>query len=109
MGSDKITHFSNKADHDAFVAANNYLTVIDFHATWCGPCLQIAPIYDKLAEEHEDVKFTKVDVDAAPDVAQHYQISAMPTFVFLKDGKEVDRLRGANPPALTAAIAKNKA
>ncbi|EUC60656.1 thioredoxin [Rhizoctonia solani AG-3 Rhs1AP] len=59
--------------------AKSQLVVIDFHATWCGPCHQIAPRYEHLAKTNPQVHFLKCDVDAAQDVARHYKVSAMPT------------------------------
>ncbi|QRW08675.1 peptide-N(4)-(N-acetyl-beta-glucosaminyl)asparagine amidase [Ceratobasidium sp. AG-Ba] len=87
--------------------AKAQLVVIDFHATWCGPCHQIAPRYESLAQSHPHVRFLKCDVDAAQDVARKYSISAMPTFLFLKDNKQVDLVRGANARALEQAIKKH--
>merc|ERR1712223_1496403 len=63
-------------------AAGGKLVVIDFFATWCGPCKMIAPKIEQMAGEMVNVVFLKVDVDEAEDVAQEYNISAMPTFVF---------------------------
>lgn len=71
------------------------ITLVDFWATWCGPCKVMTPILEKLEEELEDVTFTKVDVDAQQDVAREVGIQAMPTFVLYKDGVEVDRKVGA--------------
>ncbi|CAE6448985.1 unnamed protein product [Rhizoctonia solani] len=88
--------------------AKSQLVVIDFHATWCGPCHQIAPRYEHLAKINPQVHFLKCDVDAAQDVARHYKISAMPTFIFLKNGKQVDMVRGADPRSLEHAIKKHK-
>ncbi|ELU40912.1 Thioredoxin domain-containing protein [Rhizoctonia solani AG-1 IA] len=73
----------------------------------CGPCHQIAPRYEHLAKINPQVHFLKCDVDAAQDVARHYKISAMPTFIFLKNGKQVDMVRGADP-SLEHAIKKHK-
>lgn len=70
--------------------------VIDFFATWCGPCKRIAPFFEKLAESVKSVSFFKVDVDESPDLVNEFDVSAMPTFVFLKDGKEVKRVEGAD-------------
>ena len=63
--------------------------MIDFFATWCGPCKMIAPKLEQMDKDMDNVVFLKVDVDEAEDVAQEYNISAMPTFVFLKNGQKV--------------------
>ena len=68
--------------------------VIDFTATWCVPCQHIAPIYDKLSQEHTRWTFTKVDVDLVPDAAEQFEVSGMPTFVFVKDGIIIGRIIG---------------
>ena len=64
----------------------------------------IAPKYEALSKKYTDVTFVKCDVDVANDVAQKYEITAMPTFVLLKGKDEFKRIRGANPPALEQAI-----
>lgn len=81
-------------------SAEGKLVVIDFSATWCGPCKMIAPLFKELSEDNPNVVFLKVDVDENPDTAAKYGVSAMPTFVFIKKGEVVDRLMGANPAAL---------
>jgi len=85
---------------------SNKLTVIDFHATWCGPCHQIAPVFESLAKQYGTVNFLKCDVDAAKDVSQLYAVSAMPTFIFLKGSKKVDQVRGADKRQLQATLSK---
>ncbi|KAF8790160.1 Thioredoxin-2 like protein [Argiope bruennichi] len=62
-------------------AAGDKLVVVDFHATWCGPCKMIAPFFQDLAEEFKDVVFLKVDVDEVEDVAGQYNVSSIPKFV----------------------------
>ena len=69
--------------------AGDKLVVIDFFATWCGPCKMISPVLEEMEAQMSNVKFLKVDVDEAEDVAVHYQISAMPTFIFIKNGSKV--------------------
>jgi thioredoxin 1 len=99
------------ADVDAIViraGSEGKLVVIDFSATWCGPCRMIAPLFKELSESIEDVVFVKIDVDENPDTAAKYNVSAMPTFVFLKAGEVVDRLMGANPARLQELIDEHK-
>ena len=79
-----------------FVCFLGKLVVIDFFATWCGPCKMISPKIEAMAGEMSNVVFIKVDVDEAEDVAQEYNISAMPTFVFLKNGQKVKDLKRKN-------------
>ncbi|KAJ8588408.1 thioredoxin-like protein, partial [Rhizopogon salebrosus TDB-379] len=81
------------------------LQVIDFTATQCPPCQMIKPIFEALSKEHTHLNFIKVDVDEkVQEITQSYSIKTMPTFVFMKGGKEVHRLEGANPAALKSAI-----
>lgn len=67
------------------------VTVVDFFATWCGPCKMISPIIEKLANDITNVKFVKVDVDKHDELARVYGIMSIPTLIFFKDGKEVKR------------------
>lgn len=76
--------------------AGSKLVVIDFHAQWCGPCKMIAPQVESMAAEMSNVVFLKVDVDECYDVAAKYNVRAMPTFVFIKNGRKLDSFSGAN-------------
>ncbi|KAI0789461.1 thioredoxin [Abortiporus biennis] len=78
--------------------------VIDFWATWCGPCKVISPIFEKLSEQFPNVTFAKVDVDEQGDISQEVGIRAMPTFILFKNGNKVKDLVGANPGALQVSI-----
>ena len=70
--------------------------IVDFWAVWCGPCRAIAPIITRLAEQYGDVAVIgKMDVDANPATAPNYKIMGIPTLLYFKDGKEVDRVVGA--------------
>ncbi|KYN44617.1 Thioredoxin-2, partial [Trachymyrmex septentrionalis] len=69
--------------------AGNNLVVIDFFAVWCGPCKMIGPLIEELSKEMLDVVFLKIDVDECEDIAAKYEITSMPTFVFIKEGKVV--------------------
>lgn len=81
--------------------------VIDFFATWCGPCKRIAPMFEDLAQKyHPHIQFFKVDVDESPDLVNLFDINAMPTFVFLKHGVVVKKVEGADIKGLEAGFTR---
>ncbi|XVF63777.1 hypothetical protein PTKIN_Ptkin09bG0114600 [Pterospermum kingtungense] len=80
------------------------LVVVDFTASWCGPCRFIAPILAELARRLPQVVFLKVDVDELKSVAQDWAIEAMPTFIFLREGSIVDKVVGAKKDELQQKI-----
>jgi thioredoxin 1 len=83
----------NKTDFDQKVAKG--ISLIDFWATWCGPCRMAGPVIDELAEKYKDkLLIGKVDVDKESELAEKYGVMSIPTVVLLKDGKEVDRVVG---------------
>lgn len=86
---------------------NEHTAVVDFTASWCGPCRRIAPCFEAMAEEFPDLVFVKVDVDALPELAQRYQVRAMPTFHVVRDGKSIESLCGASESALRDLVAKH--
>ncbi|KAI0784951.1 thioredoxin-like protein [Abortiporus biennis] len=103
-----ITHITSLSQLDGILSkSGNKLSIIDFHATWCGPCHMIAPVFEALSKQYPNVNFLKCDVDAAKDVAAEYKVSAMPTFIFLKGRTKVDQVRGADKGALEATIKKH--
>ncbi|CAJ2507380.1 Uu.00g085660.m01.CDS01 [Anthostomella pinea] len=111
--SNKIHHINSGAELDALFRSTTYVAV-DFFADWCGPCKVIAPQYQALADKHAIpgvLAFAKVNVDHAQDAARTYGVSAMPTFMFFKEGKQVavnghKMIQGANVPDLRAAAEK---
>lgn len=84
--------------------SSKQLSVVDFYATWCGPCKAIAPQLEKMNTEYENVNFYKVDVDESPEVAGYCGVSAMPTFIMFKDGKGLGKIVGADPRGLKQGI-----
>jgi len=100
---------NNLAEFKDAISRSPNLVVVDFFATWCGPCKRIAPVLEELASSLAgQVDFYSVDVDIAEDVAADQGISAMPTFFYFKGGKKVDELVGASTDQLKALINKNK-
>jgi thioredoxin len=93
--------------HFTTILSSNRITVVDFYADWCGPCKAIAPIYEQLSAQLSrpgTLAFTKVNVDAQKQIAQTYNITAMPTFMVFKSGRESKRIKGADVKALDAAV-----
>ncbi|KDQ63219.1 hypothetical protein JAAARDRAFT_29240 [Jaapia argillacea MUCL 33604] len=100
-----ITHLTSVSQLNGILGTSkDKLSVIDFHATWCGPCHMIAPTFEALSKQYKNVNFLKCDVDAARDVASLYSVSAMPTFIFLKGTTKVHQVRGANKAALEEGL-----
>ncbi len=77
---------------DEFIAEG--VVVVDFFATWCGPCKMLAPILDKVASDMPQVKFGKVDVDQSMDLARRFGIRSIPDVLIFKDGAQVDHMLG---------------
>ena len=83
---------------EAEIEKHDGLAVVDFWATWCGPCRQIAPILDQLATEYAGkVKVAKLDVDTNIRTASRFNVRSIPLLLFFKDGKVVDQIVGAVP------------
>jgi thioredoxin len=93
--------------HFTTILNSNRIVVVDFYADWCGPCKAIAPIYEQLSAQLSrpgTLAFTKVNTDSQKQIAQTYNITAMPTFMVFKSGRESKRIRGADIKALDAAV-----
>lgn len=81
--------------------------VIDFTATWCGPCQKIAPKFKEFASVYRNAIFVKCDVDDCDETAAKFRVKCMPTFKIIKNGKQLGEVQGADPAALEAAIKKH--
>ncbi|KAF7383020.1 hypothetical protein HZH68_014869 [Vespula germanica] len=104
-----VEHVQSYADlEERLEKAGSTLVVIDFYATWCGPCKAIGPKIEELAKETEDVIFLKVDVEECEDIVNEYKITNMPTFVFIKEGKILETFSGANYDLLLSTIQTHK-
>merc|ERR1712212_113564 len=102
-----VREIENLAEFNSALSdAGDKLVVVDFTATWCGPCKNIAPKYQGLSEDpaNQNVIFLKVDVDEAEDVAQQCKITCMPTFHFYRNGEKVEEIVGANFPKLEQMV-----
>ena len=86
----------NAEEYSEILKSSNPV-VIDFHATWCGPCKVLSPILEELDDEIEGVEFVKLDVDQHPQIAGQNQVMGVPTVVILKDGEVKDRFVGVQP------------
>lgn len=87
--------------------AGNKVVVVDYFATWCGPCTRVAPTFTQLSIKFKDSVFLKVDVDKCPETTSLHSISAMPTFHVYRAGTKLDELRGADPVALEKMVEKH--
>ena len=88
-----------KATFQEEVLNSDKPVLLDFWASWCGPCRMIAPTLDEIAAEREDIKVCKVNVDEEPELAAQYQVVSIPTLLVIKDGKIVNQSLGAKPKA----------
>lgn len=71
--------------------------LVDFWASWCGPCRQLSPLIDDIAAEHPEIEVAKVNIDEEPNLAQQYRIASVPSLILFKDGKVENRAVGVRP------------
>ena len=78
--------------------------LVDFWAPWCGPCRMVLPLVEEIAEERDDIKVVKINVDEEPELASQFQVMSIPTLIVFKDGNEFNRTMGARPKAQINAM-----
>jgi len=97
---ENLTHVASVAEFDKFVASTPTPILVDLYADWCPPCRRLAPVLDRLAPRYKGkVAFVKVNVDKVRELAGRFGVRAIPTLIFLKKGREANRIVGAPPEA----------
>lgn len=96
----------NRESFEKIIAQDGKTVLVDFWATWCGPCRMIAPVLEEVAKERPDVTVCKVDVDEERELALEYGVSSIPTLLVFRDGKVVNQSIGAMPKERILAMLK---
>ena len=87
----------NKDNFESEVLKSEKTVLLDFWASWCGPCRMVSPIIDEIASEHPEIKVGKVNVDEEPELASSFKVMSIPSLFVIKDGKVVNSSAGAKP------------
>ncbi len=80
---------------DETIGASDKPVLVDFWAEWCGPCKMIAPILSEIADEHDGITISKLNIDENPEIARRFQVMSIPTMIVFKDGEAAKRMVGA--------------
>ena len=100
--SENVINISDNDFND--IIANNKLVVVDFFATWCGPCRALSPYIDELATNHHHILFAKANIEETPIMANELDVKSLPCVVIFENGKEINRVVGFNKQKLQAII-----
>jgi len=92
----KVLHI-NKDNFHKEVLNSDKPVLLDFFASWCGPCRMVGPILEEIAQEREDIKVCKVNIDEQPELASRFRVMSIPTLMVMKDGQIIDQSIGARP------------
>lgn len=93
-----------KENFEAEVLKSDKPVLIDFWATWCGPCRMVGPVIEQIAEEHPEIKVGKINVDEQTELAGAFRVMSIPTLMAVKDGKVVNQSVGVQPKAQILAL-----
>ena len=93
-----------KANFNDEVINSEKPVLLDFWASWCGPCRMVVPIVEQIADERSDIKVGKVNVDEEPELAREFGVMSIPTLVVMKDGRITNKAMGAKPKAQILAM-----
>ena len=94
----------NKNNFDQEILNSDKTVLLDFWASWCGPCRMVSPIVDEIAAERSDIKVGKINVDEQPELAARFGVMSIPTQVVMNNGKVVNQVTGARPKAQILAM-----
>ena len=92
----KAMHINKDNFHNEVLNSDKPV-LLDFFASWCGPCRMVGPILDEIAEEREDIKVCKVDIDQQPELASRFRVMSVPTLMVMREGQIVEQSIGAKP------------
>lgn len=97
----------NEANFENEVEKNNGLVLVDFWASWCGPCRMLSPIVDEIAEERNDIKVCKINVDEEQALAAKFGIMSIPTLILFKNGNIINKVIGVQPKTALLEMIEN--
>ena len=97
--NEKAKEISSKEFYKEINSSKNII-IVDFFAEWCMPCVMMAPVIEELAGKLKNIKFLKVNVDENQDLSSEFDISSIPCLIVFKNGKEIDRIKGALPASV---------